>query len=246
MLDFFVGVIVFIVSAIIGSFGFSQIIGNIKFVVTWKRTVLNFVLWGIILFLIWYAANSWLPTYMVAFYIGYAVTFFRALLAKPDIPKSVYVPGIKALFSVYRYFLEVLAPEYDKTTNQLEIAFDGVFLVEDLKNILLRTGFLKNKLIQINAVIRENMTVDGLERILLSLNTIISALELFDVILKKRIDLISEKLAAETGEEYTKQFDYDDVPIEHTVAALKARYPQLKMEYNFLKDTCIAMKIPME
>lgn len=78
-------VIIFL-SLLVGSFGFSQIVGTIKFFRYFPKgqALFTIVLWSAILGFAAFAVIKWLNDYKVALYIGYGVSFLLSLNTKPD------------------------------------------------------------------------------------------------------------------------------------------------------------------
>ena len=75
--------LILFVSLFIGLFGFSQIVGSIKYYEN-KISVLTIGIWLIILSLIFLAVFAWLNTYLKAIIIGYIIGFALSLSVKPD------------------------------------------------------------------------------------------------------------------------------------------------------------------
>ena len=70
----------------LGSLGFSQIVGCIKFPKKFPvvSTLLTILIWIAILGFAFFAIVNWLGEYNVALYIGYGVSFILSLSVKPD------------------------------------------------------------------------------------------------------------------------------------------------------------------
>ena len=80
--------IILFLSLILGSFGFSQIIGTIKYIKNFKfgSAVFTVVFWEIILACGVFAVIFWLDKYIIAVCIGYGISFVLSLGTKPDSP----------------------------------------------------------------------------------------------------------------------------------------------------------------
>ena len=79
------GVIIFL-SFIVGTFGFAQVIGTLKYFKNSKlgSAMFTIVLWLIILCAGAFVVLKFLNNYAVALYIGYGVSFVLSLGTKPD------------------------------------------------------------------------------------------------------------------------------------------------------------------
>lgn len=84
----FIFVVVLFLSLIVGVFGFSQIIGTIKYFNTFSAfsALFTIILWGGILGFGAYAVIAWINYAKVALYIGYGISFLLSLSTKPDTP----------------------------------------------------------------------------------------------------------------------------------------------------------------
>ena len=86
MLKFLIFCAVWLVSFFVGSWGFPQIVGTIKYFGNFKTAsaLLTIVLWTAILGFGAFAVIKWLNPYKVAFFIGYGISFLSSLGTKPD------------------------------------------------------------------------------------------------------------------------------------------------------------------
>lgn len=73
-------------SLFVGSFGFCQIVGTIKYFRNFRflSALITITIWATILGFGFYAVTNWLPTYKTALYIGYGISFVLSLNTKPD------------------------------------------------------------------------------------------------------------------------------------------------------------------
>ena len=80
-----IGIIMFL-SFILGTFGFSQIIGTIKYFHNFRLSsaLYTIILWSAILGFGAFDVITWLSKYAIALYIGYGVSFLLSLGTKPD------------------------------------------------------------------------------------------------------------------------------------------------------------------
>ena len=83
-MEAFITIVVGFVAYIIGVFGFSQLIGSIKFWYVTPHLFLTIGVWTVILGLVAAIAYWLLPAHMTGFYIGYAVAFVASFSVKPD------------------------------------------------------------------------------------------------------------------------------------------------------------------
>jgi hypothetical protein len=79
----FIFILILFVSLLVGVFGFSQIIGCIKYYQN-KSYIFTIMLWTVILSLGFLAVYSWLNSYLKAIIIGYIISFILSLSVKPD------------------------------------------------------------------------------------------------------------------------------------------------------------------
>ena len=77
-------VLVLVGAFILGAFGFSQIIGTIRFKGYVKTPVFTFLFWLIILGFGAFAVLYWLNDSKIALFIGYGISFLSSLRSKPD------------------------------------------------------------------------------------------------------------------------------------------------------------------
>lgn len=79
-------VVVLFLSFIVGVFGFSQIVGTIKYFRTFSvlSALFSIALWAGILGFAAYTVITWLNYAKVALYIGYGISFLLSLGTKPD------------------------------------------------------------------------------------------------------------------------------------------------------------------
>lgn len=76
--------IALIVAFILGAVGFPQIIGAIRFKNVCKVPKFTIILWLAILGFAAFAVFYWFKEYMVAFLIGYLISFLFSLNTKPN------------------------------------------------------------------------------------------------------------------------------------------------------------------
>ena len=78
--------LVLFLSFLVGTFGFCQIVGTIKYFRNFSigSALFTIVLWGAILGFGAYAVIAWLNDYAVGLYIGYGIAFLSSLKVKPD------------------------------------------------------------------------------------------------------------------------------------------------------------------
>lgn len=79
------GVVIFS-AFILGTFGFVQIVGTLKYLKNFKlgSAMFTIIFWLIILGFGAFAVLKWLNSYAVALYIGYGISFLLSLGTKPD------------------------------------------------------------------------------------------------------------------------------------------------------------------
>lgn len=82
-MKFLLFIAILFISFVVGSFGFSQIIGCIKYTRN-KLAAFTILLWIVILALVFLAVYSWFNNYLKAIIIGYAISFLLSLSVKPD------------------------------------------------------------------------------------------------------------------------------------------------------------------
>lgn len=78
--------IVLLLTFFIGTFGFAQIVGVLKFFGRFRfgSAAFTIIFWGIILGFIAFAIIKWFNNYTTALYIGYGISFILSLGTKPD------------------------------------------------------------------------------------------------------------------------------------------------------------------
>lgn len=79
-------VIILFLSFLLGTFGFSQIVGTIKYFRNFRLGTAMFtvIFWCAILGFAAFAVTSWLKNYFGALYIGYGISFLLSLGTKLD------------------------------------------------------------------------------------------------------------------------------------------------------------------
>lgn len=87
-MEVFVGLMLGFVAFILGVFGFSQIIGTIKYPNAVRSPGVTICLWLGILITAIIVSHSLLGEYLAFIYIGLGISFFYALGVKPDAPKN--------------------------------------------------------------------------------------------------------------------------------------------------------------
>lgn len=85
-MEIFLFIVILLGCLILGSFGFSQIIGCIKF---FKRfpmasALLTIFIWLAILGFVSFAIINWLDKYNTALYIGYGISFILSFSVKSE------------------------------------------------------------------------------------------------------------------------------------------------------------------
>lgn len=85
-MKFIIFALVLFVSFFVGSFGFCQIVGTLKYLSNFKlsQALFTITLWIVILALIALAVSKWLGDYLTALYIGYGITFLLSFRTTPD------------------------------------------------------------------------------------------------------------------------------------------------------------------
>ena len=83
-MDFLKIVLIFIISFIVGNFGFCQIIGCIKFSKTVKNKALPIILWALLIFLCAFIVFRYFNEQKIALIIAYIISFILSLNVKPD------------------------------------------------------------------------------------------------------------------------------------------------------------------
>lgn len=80
-----IGIVMFL-SFLLGTFGFSQIVGTLKYFRNFKLSsaLFTIILWGLILGFAAFAVINWISDYKIALFIGYTVSFLLSLGTKPD------------------------------------------------------------------------------------------------------------------------------------------------------------------
>ena len=83
-MEYLIFILVLIGAFILGAFGFSQIIGTIKFREYAKTPVFTLLFWLILLGFGAFAVLYWLNDSKIALFIGYGISFVLSLRTKPD------------------------------------------------------------------------------------------------------------------------------------------------------------------
>ena len=76
-MNYLIFIVIGFTSFIVGVFGFAQIIGSIRTRQT--NFLLPIVIWCVILLIVFYLVNLLLPTFIIALYLGYIISFLNII-----------------------------------------------------------------------------------------------------------------------------------------------------------------------
>lgn len=102
-MGFIIFVVVLFLSFMLGTFGFAQVIGTLKYWRNFKlgSAIFTIVLWIIILGLAAMAVIAWLSDYIFGLVLGYIISFCLSLNTKPDADTPVRSNSVKSNNVVY-------------------------------------------------------------------------------------------------------------------------------------------------
>lgn len=81
---FLILALVLFFSFLLGSIGFPQIVGTIRFNLKAKSALFTILFWVLILGFSAFAVFYWLDSFKIALLIGYVISFLFSLTTKPD------------------------------------------------------------------------------------------------------------------------------------------------------------------
>lgn len=85
-MEIFIIGVVLVISFFLGTFGFSQIVGTLKYFRNFSigSALFTIIFWTAILGFGAFAVIAWLNDYAVGLYIGYGISFILSFRTKPD------------------------------------------------------------------------------------------------------------------------------------------------------------------